>query len=138
MGADEFLNEPTFEYPEAGRQRSFRMAPVNAAFRSSSIHQVKSSNNSLVRLQCAGTDEFERDQHHDGGVEQATPMKRLTALILILSTTTGCQSIMHELQPHRLWRLNYTDEAGRADGSFLSIEDPPDGPVSVKGEPNAE
>ena len=60
-------------------------------------------------------------------------MKRLTALLLLLllSTSTGCQSIMHELQPHRLWRLNYTDAPGRADGSFLSIDDPLSEPVAV-------
>jgi len=51
-------------------------------------------------------------------------MKRLTALLLILVSCTGCQSFLHELQPHRLWRLNYTDAPGRSDGSFLSIDDP--------------
>lgn len=58
-------------------------------------------------------------------------MKYLAALVLLLSTCTGCQSIMHELQPHRLWRLNYTDAPGRSDGSFLSIGDPLNKPVIV-------
>ena len=49
-------------------------------------------------------------------------MKHLTCLLLVFCT--GCQSVLHELQPHRLWRLNYTDAPGRSDGSFLSIDDP--------------
>ena len=65
-------------------------------------------------------------------------MNRLIALLLILSTCTGCQTIMHELQPHRLWRLNYTDAPGRSDGSFLSIDDPLDQPVPEMAEPNSE
>jgi len=51
-------------------------------------------------------------------------MKRLSILLLILMSSTGCQSFLHDLQPHRLWRLNYTDAPGRSDGSFLSIDDP--------------
>jgi len=58
-------------------------------------------------------------------------MTRLTALLLILVSCTGCQSFLHELQPHRLWRLNYTDAPGRSDGSFLSIDDPIDEDLSV-------
>ncbi|MCH2203410.1 MAG: hypothetical protein MK102_15685 [Fuerstiella sp.] len=65
-------------------------------------------------------------------------MKNLTALLLILSCCTGCQSILHELQPHRLWRMNYTDSAGRSDGTFLSIDDPLDEPVNVTSEPDSE
>lgn len=61
-------------------------------------------------------------------------MKRLaTLLLLLLTVCTGCQSITHELQPHRLWRLNYSDAPGRSDGSFLSIDDPLDEPVTVTG-----
>jgi hypothetical protein len=59
-------------------------------------------------------------------------MKYLAALLLLLSTCTGCQSILHELQPHRLWRLNYTNAPGRSDGSFLSIDDPLNESVLVK------
>ena len=59
-------------------------------------------------------------------------MKYLAVLVLLLSTCTGCQSIMHELQPHRLWRLNYTNAPGRSDGSFLSIDAPLTEPVLVK------
>ncbi len=59
-------------------------------------------------------------------------MKYLATLLLLLSTCTGCQSIMHELQPHRLWRLNYTNAPGRSDGSFLSIDDPLNESVLVK------
>ncbi len=65
-------------------------------------------------------------------------MKRLAALLLLLTMCTGCQSVMHELQPHRLWRLNYTDAAGRSDGSFMSIDDPLDQPVEKKTVSTAE
>jgi len=51
-------------------------------------------------------------------------MKRFVAALLLLTTCTGCPAIMHELQPHRLWRLNYTDTPGRSDGAFLSVADP--------------
>ena len=61
-------------------------------------------------------------------------MKRLTALLLLLSTAVGCQSFLHELQPHRLWRLNYTDAPGRSDGSFLSIDDPLEEPIAIPEE----
>ena len=57
-------------------------------------------------------------------------MKRLAAALLLLTACTGCQTIMHELQPHRLWRLNYTDAPGRPDSAFMSIDDPLDEPVS--------
>ena len=59
-------------------------------------------------------------------------MIRLTVLFCLLVTGTGCQSFMHELQPHRLWRLNYTDAPGRSDGSLLSVNDPLDEPVVVR------
>ncbi|MCH2210571.1 MAG: hypothetical protein MK110_04670 [Fuerstiella sp.] len=65
-------------------------------------------------------------------------MKNLTALLVILSCCTGCQSILHELQPHRLWRMNYTDAAGRSDGTFLSINDPLDVPLNVIPESGSE
>ncbi len=58
-------------------------------------------------------------------------MKRLAALLFLVSSCTGCQSVMHELQPHRLWRLNYTDAPGRSDGSFLSMDDPLDEPIGT-------
>lgn len=45
-------------------------------------------------------------------------MKRLVGIALLLLTISGCQSLLHELQPHRLWRANYTDPPGRADGRF--------------------
>ena len=42
------------------------------------------------------------------------------ALLFILS---GCSSIMHELQPHRLWRWNYHEPPGRTDDALFSIDD---------------
>lgn len=56
-------------------------------------------------------------------------MKRLAPILLLLTLCTGCQSFLHEMQPHRLWRMNYTDHPGRSDGSLLSIDDPLDQPV---------
>lgn len=50
-------------------------------------------------------------------------MKRLACLCLLLCST-GCATMMHELQPHRLWRMNYQEPAGRTDGVYFSIDDP--------------
>lgn len=52
-------------------------------------------------------------------------MNRLNLLMLLslLPLTTGCQGILHELQPHRLWRLNYQEPAGRTDGVYFSVND---------------
>ena len=43
--------------------------------------------------------------------------------MLFVLSSTGCSSIMHELQPHRLWRLNYQEPAGRTDGVYFSVDD---------------
>ena len=37
---------------------------------------------------------------------------------------------MHELQPHRLWRMNYQEPVGRTDGVYFSVDDPLDNPVA--------
>lgn len=50
-------------------------------------------------------------------------MKNILTLALIL-TLSGCSSIMHELQPHRLWRWNYHEPPGRTDDALFSIDDP--------------
>lgn len=51
-------------------------------------------------------------------------MKRLVCILLLTLPLTGCQGLLHELQPHRLWRMNYTDSPGRTDGAYFSISDP--------------
>ena len=51
-------------------------------------------------------------------------MKRLAILSLLILNSTGCQGLMHELQPHRLWRMNYQEPAGRTDGVYFSVDDP--------------
>ncbi|MEP3482351.1 MAG: hypothetical protein ABJZ55_24110 [Fuerstiella sp.] len=56
-------------------------------------------------------------------------MKRLPAAALLLFVCTGCQGLLHELQPHRLWRVNYQDPIGRTDGVYFSVDDPLDVPV---------
>lgn len=56
-------------------------------------------------------------------------MKRFVCLCLLL-TSTGCANFMHELQPHRLWRMNYQEPAGRTDGVYFSVEDPLDKPIA--------
>lgn len=48
-------------------------------------------------------------------------MQRL--LILLLLSTCGCESIRHELQPHRMWRLNHHEPPGRTDGVYFSVDD---------------
>ena len=56
-------------------------------------------------------------------------MKRMIFLSLLLLSSTGCQSLLHELKPHRLWRINYYDPPGRTDGVYMSVVDPLDEPV---------
>jgi hypothetical protein len=50
-------------------------------------------------------------------------MRNLLTMTLFL-TLSGCSSIMHELQPHRLWRWNYHEPPGRTDDALFSIDDP--------------
>ena len=60
-------------------------------------------------------------------------MKRFSVLMIIALGSTGCSSILHELQPHRLWRLNYQDPVGRTDGVYFSVDDVPDEQPVVQG-----
>ena len=57
-------------------------------------------------------------------------MKRLTFLALILMTSSGCADLMHNLQPHRLWRFNYYDSPGRSDNAYFSVQDDLSQPVT--------
>ncbi len=57
-------------------------------------------------------------------------MKRLLSLCLLLTCTTGCEALRHELQPHRMWRWNYHEPPGRTDGVYFSIEDSLEQPVT--------
>ena len=50
-------------------------------------------------------------------------MKKLAPVLLFVSAT-GCSSITHELQPHRLWRWNYQEAPNRTDDALFSIDDP--------------
>ena len=50
-------------------------------------------------------------------------MKKIAPALLFLSAT-GCSSITHELQPHRLWRWNYQEAPNRTDDALFSIDDP--------------
>ncbi len=61
-------------------------------------------------------------------------MKRLAVICLAMSTLTGCQSLLHELQPHRLWRWNYQDAPGRTDGAYFPISDPRDAELASKND----
>lgn len=58
-------------------------------------------------------------------------MKRLACLSLLLLFTTGCQGLLHELQPHRLRRLNYFSRPGRADAGMYSVSDNLQEPVDA-------
>lgn len=50
-------------------------------------------------------------------------MKKIAPILLFVSAT-GCSSITHELQPHRLWRWNYQEAPSRTDDALFSIDDP--------------
>ena len=58
-------------------------------------------------------------------------MKRFACACLLLVSSTGCQGLMHELQPHRLWRMNYQEPVGRTDNVYFSVDDPLDEPVAT-------
>jgi hypothetical protein len=49
---------------------------------------------------------------------------RFPAMMCLILAGSGCSTIMHELQPHRLWRWNYQESSGRTDGVYFSVEDP--------------
>jgi hypothetical protein len=46
-------------------------------------------------------------------------MKKIAPVLLFLFAT-GCSSITHELQPHRLWRWNYQEAPNRTDDALFS------------------
>ncbi len=56
-------------------------------------------------------------------------MTRWTILSLvgfILFALPGCAGMLHELQPHRLWRWNYHTKGENSDGSYgsyFSVDD---------------
>lgn len=62
-------------------------------------------------------------------------MKRFACLCLLLLFASGCQSLMHELQPHRLRRLNYFSRSGRPDAGMYSVQDDLSQPVAVHASP---
>ena len=50
----------------------------------------------------------------------------LGVVSLILILLPGCGKLMHEMQPHRLWRWNYQQQSGNSDGSYgayFSLDD---------------
>lgn len=51
-------------------------------------------------------------------------MMRFVLILSLVLLSSGCSTIMHELQPHRMWRLNYQEPSGRTDGVYFSIDDP--------------
>ena len=63
-------------------------------------------------------------------------MKKIAPILLFVSAT-GCSSLTHELQPHRLWRWNYQEAPSRTDDALFSIDDPRI-PAMSNEEPTAE
>lgn len=58
--------------------------------------------------------------------EFMTRMVSLGVASCILIASSGCGAMMHELQPHRLWRWNYQPQKGNSDGSYgayFSVDD---------------
>lgn len=42
----------------------------------------------------------------------------LRVVSLMFIVLPGCSKMMHEMQPHRLWRWNYHPPSGNSDGSY--------------------
>jgi len=57
-------------------------------------------------------------------------MKHPARLFLLVLPLTGCSTLSHELQPHRLWRWNYQEAPSRTDDALFSIDDPLIPPVT--------
>jgi hypothetical protein len=52
--------------------------------------------------------------------------KAILLLLPLAFASTGCTSfdkMMHELQPHRLWRINSGPAPGRTDSAYFSVHD---------------
>lgn len=49
---------------------------------------------------------------------------RTLCMLMLVGLSTGCQTITHELQPHRLWRWNYYEPTSRDAFGTFSIDDP--------------
>jgi hypothetical protein len=47
---------------------------------------------------------------------------------LAISFLPGC-GLLHELQPHRLWRWNYQDAPDRTSGALFSVPDRLEAPL---------
>lgn len=63
---------------------------------------------------------------------------RLLSLLAMCLLFTGCSTMLHELQPHRLWRWNYQEPAGRTDGSLFSLSDPLEAKTQLKAKTQLE
>lgn len=69
---------------------------------------------------------------------------KFSRAFLVLSLTfacTGCTTFdkaLHELQPHRLWRVNRGPAPGREDSAFFSVSDNLAVEAPVPGVPEAD
>ena len=76
--------------------------------------------------------QFASERHNFAAKLHGPPiMKRFICLCLLLMTSSGCAGLLHELQPHRLWRMNYQESSGRMDGAYFSMSDPLDEPIAT-------
>lgn len=64
-------------------------------------------------------------------------IKRLVCIGLPLMSSVGCQGLLHELQTHRLGRVNYYNSASRTDEVLYSLPDPLDVPIQTNEETEA-
>lgn len=57
------------------------------------------------------------------------PASRLFMLVLaglVLVSSTGCESLLHNLKPHRLWRLNrHSPPMASGSSVYYSVPPPP-------------
>lgn len=60
-------------------------------------------------------------------------MRAICLIFLLLCT--GCQSVLHEMKPHRLWRWNYYEPTSREAFGTFSIDDPLPSKIATKTQP---
>ena len=118
MASDETRLSHLFVFGEEARQTTLRHKRT--------VDRAIEPQSSTISVQ------FASERHNFAAKLHGPPiMKRFICLCLLLMTSSGCAGLLHELQPHRLWRMNYQESSGRMDGAYFSLSDPLDEPVAT-------